>query len=184
RPLPASATASSPAVRAHTDAGLRVSMPDLQPIADGERFEAGGIAFVGVHTPGHRREMLSLYAPDRRLLIASDSVQGQGNRSGRFPLIGFSGRAYRQSLERMRALDVDALVVGHPYLWSGEASIVHRGPEVRRYVEESLAVSEEIAAAVEAAAPEPSGAAPDALVRPPAGRPGPRVRLALRCPRA
>src|SRR5947208_295866 len=44
--LPAIHQASAPGVLAHPEAALRVSMPDLQPVADGERFEAGGIAFV------------------------------------------------------------------------------------------------------------------------------------------
>ncbi len=148
--LPALQSACGAAVLCHPLSAERLSGLQTRPVGDGERIEAGGIAFVGLHTPGHRADMLSLYAPERRLLIASDSVQGRGSRWGGFLLIGHSGRDYRASIERLRGLDVETLIVGHPYRWSGESSLVLRGADVPRFFEESLAASREIETAVRA----------------------------------
>jgi len=162
--VPAIRRASGAALVAHPVSAERLSVTDARIVADGDELEAGGFRFRAVHTPGHRRDMLSLYAPAERLLISSDAAQGRGTAWGRFLLIGYSGRAYRASLERMQQLGVETLVLGHPYGWSGEAGFVRRGDEVGRYLAESLAASREIEAAVGAVAAERSGIAPAELM--------------------
>jgi len=95
--------------------------------------------------------MACLYAPERRVLIVSDAVQGYGPRGAGLPLYFHSGRQYRASLERLAALDVDVLVLGHPCAWSGPARFVHRGADARRFLAESQAAAAQVAAAVERA---------------------------------
>jgi glyoxylase-like metal-dependent hydrolase (beta-lactamase superfamily II) len=90
--------------------------------------------------------MACLYAPERRVLIVSDAVQGYGPPGAGLPLYFHSGRQYRASLERLAALDVDVLVLGHPFAWSGPARFVHRGADARRFLAESQAAAAQVAA--------------------------------------
>jgi glyoxylase-like metal-dependent hydrolase (beta-lactamase superfamily II) len=118
-------------------------------LVDGEILDmGGGLRFTVVATPGHSPGMACLYAPARRLLIVSDAVQGYGPSGAGLPLYFHSGRQYRASLERLAALDVDVLVLGHPFVWSGPARFVHRGADARRFLAESQAAAQ-VAVAVE-----------------------------------
>jgi glyoxylase-like metal-dependent hydrolase (beta-lactamase superfamily II) len=121
-------------------------------LADGEILDmGGGLRLTVVATPGHSPGMACLYEPDRRLLIVSDAVQGYGPPGAGLPLYFHSGRQYRASLDRLAALDVEVLVLGHPFAWSGPARFVHRGADARRFLAESQAAAAQVAAAVQTA---------------------------------
>jgi glyoxylase-like metal-dependent hydrolase (beta-lactamase superfamily II) len=111
----------------------------------------GGLRFTVIATPGHSPGMACLYAPESRVLIVSDAVQGYGPPGTGLPLYFHSGRQYRASLERLVALDGDVLVLGHPFVWSGPARFVHRGADARRFLAESRTAAAQVAAAVERA---------------------------------
>lgn len=132
------------------DAGLLDTPPDRE-LADGDSIELGGWRFVVVHAPGHSAGMVCLYEPDRALLIVSDAVQGYGLPGAGLPLYFHSARQYRASLARLLDLDVDTIVLGHPFLWSGEARFAHHGADARRFLAESLEASCKTEAAVLAA---------------------------------
>lgn len=109
----------------------------------------GGLAFQVVALPGHTTGHIGLYEPTRRLLIAADALQGKG--SGVIPLVLHSGRAYRQTLQKVMAMDIAVLTTGHPYAWSGEQRLVHRGEDVVRFLQESVAALDEAEMAVQTA---------------------------------
>lgn len=121
-------------------------------LTDGEILDLGGdLRFTVIATPGHSPGMACLYEPERKLLIVSDAVQGYGPPGAGLPLYFHSGRQYRASLDRLGALDVEVLVLGHPFRWSGPARFIHRGAAARRFLTESQAAAAQVAAAVETA---------------------------------
>ena len=64
-------------------------------------------------TPGHTRDMLSYYIPERRMLIGTEAV-GAEDMAGRVIIAPLSDYdAYLSSMERLSLLDVDVLCQGH-----------------------------------------------------------------------
>lgn len=97
-------------------------------LVDGEIPDlGGGLRFTVVATPGHSPGIACLYAPARRLPIVADAVQGYGPPGAGLLLYFQSGCHYRASLERLAALDVDVLVLGRPFAWSGPAGLFPAG---------------------------------------------------------
>jgi glyoxylase-like metal-dependent hydrolase (beta-lactamase superfamily II) len=148
------------AIRAASGAPVCIPAPDAADLeggadhllADGEILDLGaGLGFTVIATPGHSPGMACLYEPARKLLIVSDAVQGYGPPGAGLPLYFHSGRQYRASLERLAALDVEVLVLGHPFRWSGPARFVHRGANARRFLVESQTAAAQVADAVRGA---------------------------------
>ena len=81
------------------------------PIADGERFMSGASALVAIHTPGHASDHLCFYVEGAASLFAGDNILGEGTAVIAPP--DGNMRDYMQSLEKMRALDVDRIYPGH-----------------------------------------------------------------------
>lgn len=70
-------------------------------------------------TPGHTRDMLSYYIPERKILIATESA-GCRSQTGQVIsefLVDFD--AYVLSLERLAGLDVDIFCQGHHFVYTG-----------------------------------------------------------------
>lgn len=100
-------------------------------------FENGEFLDIGpdlhvqvIVTPGHTRDMLSYYIPERKILIATESAgcRGQTGRIVSEFLVDFD--AYIASLKRLSALDVDIFCQGHHFVFTGE--------DVGRFFEDSL----------------------------------------------
>ena len=131
------------------DAAQLPTPPDRR-LNEGDTVDLGdGLAFQVVALPGHSPGHIGLYEPTRRLLIAADALQGRGN--GVLPLIFDSGRAYRQTLQKVMGLDIAVLTTGHPYAWSGESRLVHRGEDAARFLQDSLTALDEAEMAVQVA---------------------------------
>ncbi len=70
-------------------------------------------------TPGHTRDMLSYYIPERKILIATESA-GCRSQTGRIVsefLVDFD--AYIASLRRLADLDTDIFCQGHHFVYTG-----------------------------------------------------------------
>ncbi|MCW5854074.1 MAG: MBL fold metallo-hydrolase [Anaerolineae bacterium] len=131
------------------DAAQLPTSPDRR-LAEGDTVDlGGGLAFQVVALPGHSAGHIGLYEPTRRLLIAADALQGKG--SGVLPLIFYSGRAYRQTLQKVMGMDIAVLTTGHRYVWSGEPRLIHRGGDIARFLQDSLAALDEAEMAVQVA---------------------------------
>lgn len=104
---------------------LRLLLRPLQPLMrnpparvdreleGGEELEVGGGLKV-IHTPGHTPGSLSFYLPEKKLVLAGDTLQ---NRRGR---LGLASRIYsvnweqaRASAEEIAGLDFENLGAGH-----------------------------------------------------------------------
>jgi glyoxylase-like metal-dependent hydrolase (beta-lactamase superfamily II) len=100
-------------------------------LADGQQVRLGSRSYQVLHTPGHTAGHVCFYEPERRLLLAGDSLSAE-----RIPHVGvtlFTGgnplRQYLDSLRTISELDVDVVLPGH-----GQPITEHR-----QRVEESTA---------------------------------------------
>jgi glyoxylase-like metal-dependent hydrolase (beta-lactamase superfamily II) len=100
-------------------------------LADGaELFLGDGDRVRIVATPGHTRDAFSFYIPRWKILIAGEAV-GSFDRNFRIqPEFLSSYDDYLASLEKLAALDIQALFMGHSYVVTGE--------EARRYIGKSI----------------------------------------------
>jgi glyoxylase-like metal-dependent hydrolase (beta-lactamase superfamily II) len=80
------------------------------PLTDGDVFTAGGARLEIHHTPGHTPGSVCVVVTvdGRRVLLAADTLFG-----GFSAEIGSDAAAWRDSLDRLAGLDLDALSFGH-----------------------------------------------------------------------
>jgi len=82
-----------------------------------------GLTVKVMATPGHTRDQLSYYIPEKRILIATESA-GLLERSGRIVsefLVDYD--AYISSIERLAALPAEVLCQGHHYVIVGRDEV-------------------------------------------------------------
>jgi len=90
-------------------------------LQDGEEVDLGGgwIARV-IATPGHTRDGLSYYIPRIKGLIIGEAA-GVPDRNGVIhPEFLASYRDYATSLKKLTQLDVDIVMIGHHFVFTGE----------------------------------------------------------------
>lgn len=88
---------------------------------DGDRLMTlgDGVTIQVVSTPGHTRDQLSYYIPERRILIGTEAT-GCVDRAGTFIpefLVDFD--LYMASLKRLAALPTEVLCQGHHFVYVG-----------------------------------------------------------------
>lgn len=89
-------------------------------LADGDEIDLGGATVRVLATPGHTRDFLSYYVPEKRLLIASESA-GCPDASGYLRCEFLADyQSYLESQRRLVELDVDILCPGHMHIYTGE----------------------------------------------------------------
>jgi glyoxylase-like metal-dependent hydrolase (beta-lactamase superfamily II) len=92
------------------------------PLAGGEVLgPLGGLEVI--HTPGHTPGSISLYAPQRRLLIVGDALNNR-HREIRFPprMVSINQAQAVDSIKKLARLDFDILCFGHGKPIIGDAS--------------------------------------------------------------
>jgi len=105
-------------------------------IYDGQtmHFE-GGIDIDIIATPGHTRDMMSYYIPQKKILIATESTGCMGN-TGRIItefLVDYD--EYMKSLKRLASLDIDVLCQGHHLVFTDEDVKKHFDNSIRAAME-------------------------------------------------
>ena len=108
------------------------------PTADaqlGDSVALGDRTFKVIHTPGHRPGAVCLYDEGSRLLLTGDSVCGT-----RENLIRMDKHIYIESLQRLLGLDVETMVMSHPFDPMGKD--VLRGDEPRQMLEASIEIAQ------------------------------------------
>lgn len=103
--------------------------PD-ERLADGRRLEVAGTQLTVLHTPGHTRGAVSLYAPDLSTVFTGDTLfQGGPGATGRsfsdFPTI------IRSIRDRLLTLPPDTIVrTGHGLA----TSVAHEAPDLPAWI--------------------------------------------------
>jgi len=94
------------------------------PLEDGQVIEVGPDLHVHVlATPGHTRDHLSFYIPERKIIIGGESagcLEPAGTIDVEF-LLDYD--AYLASLKRLRALPAEVFTQGHHYVFVGQEAI-------------------------------------------------------------
>jgi len=106
--------------------------PEFEPFAvekrflDGDTVElGGGLSMEVLATPGHTRDSLSFYVPERKMLFTGEAVgvmTGDGYVSSEW-LSSFED--YWHSMHKLQALDVEVLCIGHGYVLTGGDAAAH-----------------------------------------------------------
>ncbi len=112
-------------------------LPEVDRVLeDGASIETDQGSLVAVHTPGHALEHLCFHWPAARALFAGDLLLGQGDTTWVAEYPGCVAD-YFDSLERLRALELDVIYPTHgPPLKDAAAAIerfeAHRRERVRQ----------------------------------------------------
>ncbi len=124
--------------------GAPITIHELEmeavPTADaglGESVALGDRTFKVIHTPGHRPGAVCLYEEGSRLLLTGDSVCGT-----RENLIRMDKHIYIDSLKRLLGLDVETMIMSHPFGPMGKD--VLKGDEPRQMIEVSIEIAQNI----------------------------------------
>lgn len=75
-----------------------------------------------IATPGHDDDCVCFYDLETKSLITGDSLQGNGTASQGTALY-MSLTDYKESLAKLRAMDIQNIISGHPYLFSGDKAL-------------------------------------------------------------
>jgi glyoxylase-like metal-dependent hydrolase (beta-lactamase superfamily II) len=101
-------------------------------LSGGDVFPIGDHATVQViHTPGHTRDSMSFYCPEKKILIASEAIGTQDRTGYIFSdfLVGYD--MYVDSIKRLLSLDIDVLCQGHNMAFTGKET----APRLKRALE-------------------------------------------------
>ncbi len=113
-------------------------------VEEGPVIEEQGLRVEAVHTPGHTPGHMSYIVETGRgrILIAGDTVYGR-EYLARYPLLYHTNTSqWLGSLERLAALEPDAIIPGH-------GGPVEGGAESRRLIEDNMEKVEEMARLIE-----------------------------------
>lgn len=92
-----------------------------------------------IATPGHDTECVCFYDTKTKTLITGDSLQGNGTCTQGLALY-MDYAAYKNSIDRLRKMDVEILLSGHPYLYSTDAAFGKE--EVKIYLDRCEEITE------------------------------------------
>lgn len=81
-------------------------------------------------TPGHTRDMLSYYIPERKILIATEASGCRGQNGHIITEFLVDYEKYLSNLKRLSMLDAEVLCQGHHFVYTGE--------DVKRHFEEAI----------------------------------------------
>jgi len=98
-------------VAKHFDFNVDLDFKINRKIKDGEIIDLGGVTLQAIVTPGHTPGGLCLYEPESKTLFSGDTVFSQGY--GRYDLPGGNLESLRNSITRLKELDVNELYSGH-----------------------------------------------------------------------
>jgi glyoxylase-like metal-dependent hydrolase (beta-lactamase superfamily II) len=105
-------------------------------LAAGDEIQISeGLTVRVYHTPGHTRDCLSFYIPERKTLIASEAL-GIPDYTGYVVtdfLVDYD--LYMDSMRALSGLDVEVLCFGHSYVYTGEHAKEHI-PRAMQYAEQ------------------------------------------------
>ncbi len=90
----------------------------------------GGLTLQVIATPGHTRDMLSFYIPEKRVLFATESAGVLDQADQIIPEFLVDYDLYMASLKELKKLDIDVLCQGHHFVFVGD--------DVKRFFDRSL----------------------------------------------
>lgn len=101
--------------------------PVSRSLEDGDVVMLDGLELVVIHTPGHASGMISLYSPEYRFLISSDTVW-----DGDFGVLttrvegSISPFLHRKSLEKLSKLSISTIYPGHGNIIYNPGEVIYQ----------------------------------------------------------
>lgn len=114
---------------------LRGVEPDV--VLKDEEILAGRLQVIA--TPGHDTDCVSFYDLKTKTLITGDSLQGNGT-STQGTALYMDLDSYISSLKKLMQMDIENIVSGHPYLFSGDAA--YGKGAVEEYLKKCMEITE------------------------------------------
>lgn len=103
-------------VFAHTDEAAAIaenSAPVDVELVDEERIRTKAGKLEIVATPGHTSGHISLYCPEKKLLVAADALSGEDGFGGPRPDVSDNMAMVTNSVKRLAGLDVECTICYH-----------------------------------------------------------------------
>jgi len=100
-------------------------------VGEGETVDLDGMTVQVMATPGHTRDMLSYYVPERKILFATETAGCQDAAGHILISAPADYDSFLSSFARVAALPIEILCQGHRFVWVG-------GDEVRDFLARSL----------------------------------------------
>ena len=124
------------------------SVPDRQ-LSGGDRIDCGGgVELKVLHLPGHTLGSVGYLWEEEGILFSGDSVVGLHVEGGKLPVI-LDLPTYKESLERLKEIDIRFLLCGHHYRGiRSPAGSARQGEEMVQYLEDSREFAERLDEAV------------------------------------
>jgi glyoxylase-like metal-dependent hydrolase (beta-lactamase superfamily II) len=117
-------------------------------LEDGMEVDLGGGDRVQVvSTPGHTRDAVSFYLPGIKTLICGEAVATLNRDGSVRPQFLASDRDYLESLEKLRRLDIDILIMAHLNILKGDEVPGHLTRSIRATRDFRRRIEEELTAA-------------------------------------
>jgi glyoxylase-like metal-dependent hydrolase (beta-lactamase superfamily II) len=131
-------------IKLHTPATIAIHELEAEAVEhvdvtfrDDARVDLGDRQFRVIHCPGHRPGNICLYDSTAQLLLAGDTVCGT-----RTNLIRMDPTIHIASLERLLTLDLQHLVMAHPFQPMGKN--VLQGTECAEMIHASLQIAKNV----------------------------------------
>ena len=95
------------------------------------RLSVEGLEMNIIHTPGHSPGSITLYWPSQKALFTGDLIFKEG--LGRTDLPGGDGSTLKQSIKRLKDLEVEWLLPGHGEIISGVEKVRKNFDEIEQF---------------------------------------------------
>jgi len=102
-------------------AGPHYDIPEPDLYLSEGLLEIGDVTLEVFDTPGHSPGSVCLYWPEKKVLFSGDLIFNQG--IGRTDLPEGSGPRLKESIRRMKNLDVEILLSGHGDILAGKEAV-------------------------------------------------------------
>ena len=120
----------------HENDAEAVETADVK-LKDGDLVELGDRKFKVIHTPGHTPGSICLYDEKNLTLVTGDSICGE-----RRDLIRMGKEIYVSSLRRLLTLEIETLVMAHPF--SPLCKAVLKDGEAEKMIRASIDVAKKL----------------------------------------
>ncbi|MBT3285636.1 MBL fold metallo-hydrolase [Candidatus Bathyarchaeota archaeon] len=114
------------------------AIPSLdKTMEEGDVMKLGDRLFKVIHTPGHRPGAVCMLDEEHKVIITGDSVCGEKE-----DLIRMDKNIYIESLRRLLELDVDIMIMSHPFKPAGKNIL--KGDEIGEMIRASIGIAERL----------------------------------------
>lgn len=125
-------------------------------VEDGDVIDMEGFTIRVIATPGHTRDSVTYYVPEVKGLISGETIGVYDRKFRNRPQFLSSYKDYICSLEKLAALDLDLIMMGHDYALTG--------PDAAEYMGKAIKATHAFRDRIEAGLSD-SGASQEAVVR-------------------